>query len=270
MDKISYPKISVVTPSFNQGKYIKDCIESVLNQDYENIEHIIIDGGSDDSTVEILESYEHLKWISEKDNGPVDAINKGFKMASGSILVWLNSDDYFENNILTRIAAEFNNSECDIVIGNMCCVNETKKKLYRTNYLSFYTPQHLIKIDSDIITQPSTFFSREIFEKVGGFDETLRLVWDYDLFVKMLLLSNPILIDATFSYQRIYDNTLSRGFARSQAIEIFRVARKYGAALTDPIVKKIFKRFLFPSTVKSNASPLVNFVRRIKRYLRVL
>ncbi len=100
-------KFSIVTPSLNQGRFIRDTIESVLNQNYQNFEHIVIDGGSNDDTINILKEYAHLKWTSEKDNGPTDAINKGFKLATGDIFTWLNSDDYFEKNIFKDVVKEF-------------------------------------------------------------------------------------------------------------------------------------------------------------------
>ncbi len=111
-------KISIITPSYNSGKYIKRAIESVLKQDYYNIEHIIIDGGSNDKTLRILKSYPHLKWISEPDKGQSDAMNKGYALATGEIIVYLNSDDSFEPNIFSRVISEFKKG-VDIVIGNI-------------------------------------------------------------------------------------------------------------------------------------------------------
>jgi glycosyltransferase involved in cell wall biosynthesis len=112
------PKITIITPSFNQGKYIERTIQSVLSQDYPNLEYIIIDGGSTDQTVDIIKKYErHLKyWVSEKDNGQSHAINKGLKYATGDIINWLNSDDYLEPQALNVIAESFN-SDIDIFCG---------------------------------------------------------------------------------------------------------------------------------------------------------
>lgn len=101
---ITWPKISIVTPSFNYGKFIEDAILSVYYQDYPNYEHIIVDGGSTDNTLETLRRYPHLRWVSEPDQGQADALNKGFRMASGELIAWLNADDYFLPGAFSTIA----------------------------------------------------------------------------------------------------------------------------------------------------------------------
>ncbi len=111
-------KISIITPSFNSGKYIERAIKSVLDQNYKNFEHIIIDGGSTDNTVNILKKYKHLKWISEPDNGQADAMNKGFKKSSGGIIVYLNADDYFFPDAFSTVIEEFKKG-ANFVVGNI-------------------------------------------------------------------------------------------------------------------------------------------------------
>ena len=103
-----YPKISIITPSFNQGKFIRDTIESVLNQNYPNLEYFIIDGGSSDNTLDVLRQNQgYLTWVSEKDNGQADAINKGIRMSTGEIITFINSDDYYLPNTLFKVADLF-------------------------------------------------------------------------------------------------------------------------------------------------------------------
>jgi len=134
-------KVSIVTPSFNQGKYIEETIKSVVNQTYKNIEHIIIDNESDDGTIEILKKYRHLKWLSEKDKGQTNAINKGIKMSSGEIIAWLNSDDlYYED--AAEIVVEFfqANQDIDMVYGNCMLIDEkgTEIELVKPGPLDFH------------------------------------------------------------------------------------------------------------------------------------
>ena len=117
---MNYPRISIVTPSFNQGKYIEQTIQSVLSQNYPNLEYIIIDGGSTDGTVEIIKKYEQqlTYWISEPDKGQTDAINKGFAKCTGEIFNWINSDDYYSPNSLHIVAEVFSeNPTAKVVCG---------------------------------------------------------------------------------------------------------------------------------------------------------
>jgi len=112
-------KISVLTPSFNSGMYIENAILSVVNQKYKNFEHIIVDNRSTDNTLEIVKKYPHLKWISEKDKGQSDAMNKAFDLSTGEIIVYLNADDYFADQVFETIADEFDNhNKIDIIVGN--------------------------------------------------------------------------------------------------------------------------------------------------------
>ena len=127
--KQTYPKISIVTPSFNQGKYIEQTIQSVLDQDYPNLEYIIIDGGSTDETVEIIKKYEHKihYWVSEPDKGQTDGINKGFAKCTGEIFNWINSDDYYEPGTFYKLAKLFTEHPyVDVVCGKEWSFNDGK------------------------------------------------------------------------------------------------------------------------------------------------
>jgi len=118
-------KFSVITPSFNQGEYIEQTIQSVLDQDYANFEHFVIDGGSTDQTISILNKYPHIQWISEKDKGQSDALNKGFKMAKGDIIAWINSDDWYETGAFKAVAKFFiQNPDKDIVMGDCNLIDD--------------------------------------------------------------------------------------------------------------------------------------------------
>jgi len=145
-----YPKISIVTPSFNSVKYIEFCIQSILVQDYKNFEHIIIDGNSTDGTIEILKKYPHLKWISEPDKGQSDALNKGFNIASGEWVLWLNSDDLLTKEALHIYVKYINKKPCmNFFYGHVNFINEYNQKIrtvfqipysYRLTIFRLYIP----------------------------------------------------------------------------------------------------------------------------------
>jgi glycosyltransferase involved in cell wall biosynthesis len=241
------PKFSIITPSYNQGLFIRNTIESVMNQNYKNFEHIVIDGGSTDNTIDILKEYPHLIWKSEKDNGPAHAINKGYKLASGDITTWLNSDDFFAENIFIKIADIFlKNPNVKIICGMIKNIDLNGEVIYIKNLDLPFSYNYLINISADIVKQPATFYRRDLYEEVNGLDESLKLVFDYDLFIKMLKISKPILINEVFAYQRDYDTTLSRKFMRKQAFEIFRVSRKYNGRLFSRLNLVNIRKIFFP------------------------
>ncbi|MFH1727657.1 MAG: glycosyltransferase family 2 protein [Pseudomonadota bacterium] len=180
-------KISVITASFNQGKYLKENIKSVLNQNYQNFEHIIIDGDSKDETIEILKKYDHLNWISEKDTGQAEAINKGFKMASGDIIAWLNSDDYYEPGTFTKIAKLIDcEKDRHVAMGDCNLVDEKGKfmRVFDNRELGFYDLLHYW-VSHSVPSQPSVFFCRHIIHEFGYLDEKLTYALDYEFFLRI-------------------------------------------------------------------------------------
>lgn len=257
------PKFSIITPSYNQGLYIRDTIESVLNQDYDSFEHIVIDGGSKDNTIDVLKEYPHLKWISKKDKGPANAINRAYKLATGDITTWLNSDDFFEKNIFKKIADIFtNNSDLRIICGMIKNINLNGEIIYFKNFDLPFTYNYLLNISADVVKQPATFYKRDLFNEVNGLDESLKLVFDYDLFIKMLAKTKPLLIKEVFAYQRDYETTLSRKFMRRQAFEIFKVSRRYNGKLFSRLNLVNFRKILFPK----GTSFIFKLLKKLDRY----
>jgi glycosyltransferase involved in cell wall biosynthesis len=181
------PKISVVTPSFNQAQFIGETIQSVVCQNYTNFEHIVIDGGSTDGTVEILKRYPHLTWVSEKDRGQTDALNKGLKMATGDIIAWINSDDYYQEDAFNKVASFFQqNPNAQFVFGDcLFTYGGRREDLYVKNKpLAF---EDIIRYWDRWIppTQPTIFFKSSLLDEFGYFDETLHLAMDYDFWVRV-------------------------------------------------------------------------------------
>lgn len=191
---LAWPKISVITPSFNQGRYIAETIESVILQDYPNIEHIIIDGGSSDDTMQVIERYRtKLSYvISEKDRGQSDALNKGFQQASGDILCWLNSDDQFAPGTLAAVAMAFATHDVDMVSG-ICEIYNDGKLMHRhmTSCADGPLPlQDILDLENgwnagQFFYQPEVFFSRELWERSGGHvREDCYYSMDYELWCR--------------------------------------------------------------------------------------
>lgn len=180
------PKFSIVTPSLNQAEFIEENIKSILEQNYPNIEHIIIDGKSNDGTIKILKKYSHLRWISEKDRGQSDALNKGFKLAKGEVIGWLNADDTYVGNVLFKIAEVFSNPDVNVVYGNGFEIDESGKQV-RTIYSKGIDAGNMIKYwkwNYEYI-QPAFFFRRKVFDEIGYLDERLHYAMDYDFFIRL-------------------------------------------------------------------------------------
>jgi len=179
-----FPKISIVTPSFNSAKFIEDCIQSVLNQNYPNFEHIIIDGGSTDGTIEILKKYPHLKWISEPDEGQSDALNKGFKLASGDIIGWLNSDDVYLSGTFNYIMDEFQRDlSSKIIYGDWQFIDTNKKYIKKSTSLPFNG--NMLIYYGPYLASVSFFVNKEVFSTDVNFDKKLKFVMDWDWFIKI-------------------------------------------------------------------------------------
>jgi len=177
-----WPKISIVTPSFNQGKFIEDAIKSVLAQDYPNFEHIIVDNCSTDETIGILKKYPHLKWISEPDMGQSDALNKGFKMVTGEIVGWLNGDDFYLPEAFHVAIQSFGDLSIDIIYGDYRVVDYNKRIQRFSRQIKF---NKKILIYRCYIPSTTSFFRQRIIEKGLQIDKKLNYVMDKDFFLRL-------------------------------------------------------------------------------------
>ena len=187
--KETLPKISIVTPSFNQGKFLEETIRSVLLQGYSNLEYIIVDGGSSDGSVDLIRKYEHqlAYWISEKDSGAADAIGKGFRKATGTIVGWLNSDDLYRPGTLQSVASAFqNNKDVDVVYGDTHWIDANGNVLAEKRQTPF--SKSAFFYGGADLQQPATFWTRELYEKAGGLDPSFRAAFDTDLFFRFFQL----------------------------------------------------------------------------------
>ena len=179
------PKISVITPSFNQGKFIEQTILSVLSQGYSNLEYIIMDGGSTDNTVEIIKKYEGriTYWQSKKDNGQAAAINEGFSRSTGDILCWLNSDDTYKPAILEKMANLFSDiSSAEIMFGNCLHFHSNSNKTRGSDVVKRHSRFELSLCD--YIIQPSSFFTKPAWQSTGPLNESLNFTFDWEWFIR--------------------------------------------------------------------------------------
>ena len=204
-----YPKISIVTPTYNQGSYIEQCIQSILDQGYPNLDYIIIDGGSTDNTVDIIKKYQDQLsyWVSEKDEGLYDALNKGFKKATGEIFGWLNSDDILHRKSLFTVADIFNSqAEVQWVQGLPTVIDQKGRIVLhlkpKFNKYDFFLKEYH---DGTFIQQESTFWKRELWEKTGSYISTnYKYAGDFELWMRFYkierLYTTPAMIGA-FRYR---------------------------------------------------------------------
>ena len=180
------PLVSIVTPSYNQGPFIRATIESVLSQDYPDIEYIIMDGGSTDETASVVKDYSsRLTWISEKDRGQSHAINKGFQMAKGSVVAWMNSDDVYLPGAVSRGTAELvANPRFGAVYGEGYLIDRVGKITKRFPVTEPFNLWKLVHL-SDYILQQTVFFRCSVFDDIGWVDEDLHYVMDWDLLIRI-------------------------------------------------------------------------------------
>lgn len=224
------PLVSIITPSYNQGQFIEDTILSVKNQDYLNIEHIIVDGGSTDDTLGILKKYEstyNMRWISEPDEGQSDAINKGFEMMNGEISAWLNSDDiYFSNDVVSYIVEEFCRfSKIDIIFGNDTLIDKDNRIL-EIRRMPEFNYERLLRCN--VISQPATFFKSKVI-RTCKLDENLDCVMDLELWLRLSKNGyNFKHVDKILAGNRIHKNRkmIARKYEASN--EAKKVRKKYG------------------------------------------
>jgi len=187
----SWPKISIVTPSLNQGQFLERTILSVLNQNYPNIEYIIIDGGSTDESVEIIKKYEKYLayWMSEPDRGQSHALNKGYAHATGTIFGWLNSDEEYLPDTLLKIGKVFmKESELDVVFGNRIVVNR-RMQIIRYARVPNMHPKNFVLYRYGLLFSDATFWTQQIHRKTGQLDEDRfqHLSMDFDWFLRLSL-----------------------------------------------------------------------------------
>jgi glycosyltransferase involved in cell wall biosynthesis len=241
----SLPFVSIVTPSFNQARYLEATIQSVLSQNYPRLEYIIVDGGSTDGSVEIIKKYENKLawWASEKDQGQTDAINKGLAHAKGDVLAWINSDDTYEAGALSS-AVNFlkDHSEVGLVYGDANYVNEEGRIIGR--FPAAQTDLLRLRRGYVHIPQQAAFFRADLWRTVGPLDPSFYFAMDYDLWVRLAMHSRVKYVPQTWANFRLHTSGKTISADDRCWPEMLRVHYRDGGSFLSVIVAKYYIRRL--------------------------
>jgi len=246
--KTEYTKISIITPSFNQDKFIESTIQSVLNQNYPNIEYIIIDGGSSDNTINILKKYNNQLhyWVSEPDNGQSHAINKGFAIASGEIIAWINSDDIYFPGTFKKVNEIFNNTpKMDVLYSNGTWINESGEIIHHRKNLPFHYKTWFYGMADPF--QPEVFYRYGVLKKAGYVDESFNMMMDREWWIRMANNNCRFLyIDDEFAGLRKYEQTKTAKFQKKNTLERWKFHDLHwkGFRFQNRLIQKIHWKFL--------------------------
>jgi glycosyltransferase involved in cell wall biosynthesis len=258
-----WPRISIVTPSFNQARYIGATIESVMAQDYPNLEHTVIDGGSSDDTLEILARYPHLTVVSEPDRGHADAINKGFRLATGEIRGFLNSDDTLLPGALVRVAREIDPGRGRHIVMGRCRFMDDQGRFIGIEHPSrFESHRRLLEVwKGHTIPQPAVFWTPEVWETCGPMDDALKTAWiDYDLFCRFSRKYRFHFVDEVLAAYRLHSESKTERWTEADRLEdSIRLSRPYWGSPLAPMYWRL---------ALSLALFRFNRVGRARRYLR--
>ena len=220
------PLVSIVTPSLGQGRFIEDAIRSVLEQDYPRVEHIVVDGGSKDETLDVLKRYPHLTWVSEHDRGQADAVNKGFRMAQGEIFGWLNADDMYLPGAVSTAVAALRRTGAGLVHGGWRQIDEGGATIRDIAPVAYDHDAELN--DRNAVCQPGALFTREAFEAVGGLDPSYHYAMDYELWLKLGARFPVTHVDAVLGAYRLHPASKTVAETSGFWAETVRASRAHG------------------------------------------
>jgi glycosyltransferase involved in cell wall biosynthesis len=234
------PLVSIVTPSLEQGRYLERAIESVRNQSYAPVEHVVVDGGSTDETLDVLRRHDHLRWVSEPDRGQAHALNKGFAMTRGEILGWLNSDDYYLSHAVEEAVGALRATGAAVVYADVTRVDDDDRNPRRIRSRPSFDLWTELNLGCGIYS-PAVFFTRAALNAVGGLDESLRYVMDYDLWLRIGRLLPVHHVDAVWAVHRLHDGAKSVAEHARFWPERLAVSRRHGGRLVSPL---LIRRYL--------------------------
>jgi glycosyltransferase involved in cell wall biosynthesis len=237
-----------VTPSFNQARFLEDTLRSVVSQDYPRTEHIVVDGGSTDGSVEIIRRYaSHLHaWVAEPDRGQSHAINKGLAMAHGDVLAWLNSDDTYLPGALNEVGGFFaRHPDVDLVYGDFVFTDAGGRPMRRRHV--FATMSYESLLCHDYLGQPAIFFRRSLLDKVGPLDESLHYCMDWDLFLRMWRVCRPRHLRRALATYRLHEAAKTNAEDTAAAVAAAHLVqqRNMNRRFSSPSINRAWHRGYF-------------------------
>ncbi|MEW6379055.1 MAG: glycosyltransferase family 2 protein [bacterium] len=259
----SCPRISIITPTRNQARFLESAILSVLNQGYPDLEYIIIDGGSTDGTGEVIKKYQrHISsWLSEPDNGMYQAINKGLRIATGEIIAYLNSDDLYLPNAFRVVVEHFHRQpKAALLYGDCLFIDEQGYPLYTYRYLPFNLHRYAA-MNWSSIAQPATFWKSEIHRAGIYFDESFRMIGDFDFFLRVGQRFRIDYLREQIAAFRLHRNSQSARHCAVRREELARMRKKHHLLCCTR--GRILRRYLGECRIK-----LANFPLMLRKFLR--
>lgn len=229
LDSKGNPLVTVITPNWNGAAFLEQTILSVLNQTYGRIEYIVIDGGSTDDSLKIINRYEDSisYWVSAPDKGMYQAINKGVALASGDIIAYLNSDDLYFPETISKVVNYFvNNPSADLVYGNLDHIDENGTRVYTKIYPKFNW-KRFARANYAMIGQPAAFWRRNVFDQVGLFDESMKMAADFEFFIRVGRVGNLVHVPDILAAFRLHSGSLTCGQTKLGKEEVCRIHAQY-------------------------------------------
>jgi glycosyltransferase involved in cell wall biosynthesis len=249
---VDAPLVSVVTPCLDQAAFVWEAIDSVRAQDYPNVEHIVVDAGSTDGTVDILRGYDHLRWISEPDRGQSHGLNKGVALARGDIIGWLNADDAYTPHAISEGVAALRETTAGLVYADVTRIDDdgvNPRRIRSRGEFDLWTELNL----GCGIYSPAVFFTRAAWDGVGGADEALHMTMDYDLWLRIGERFGAAHVDAVWSIQRIHDDAKTMRHYDEFWPERLAVSRRHGGRLVSPLLIQRYVRSPGPRRLVTRA-----------------
>lgn len=241
----NFPLISIITPSYNQVRFIETTLRSVLDQDYPNIEYLVVDGGSDDGSVELLKRYtDRISWwVTERDSGQAEAINKGLSRAKGEYVAWLNSDDYYMPGAVSEAVNNLMaHPDAGIVFGNVRVVDRDEKVINNLTYANW----NLIDLLSfHIIGQPGVFMRHSVLESAGYLDQSYHLLLDHQLWIRMAQQAKMVYVPSLWASAHYHEDCKNLAMASDFGKEAQSIVQWVkGSPDFDELFKQNYKKIL--------------------------